>query len=100
MENIFKKISVVLTALMVICGFTRCDSNLLDTTPSYSFSSTNVWSSAVLARAAVTGVYDELYVKYSQNAQGASLGEPFDTWSSVMDVDMNWKNSCFAISGS
>lgn len=46
------------------------------------------------------GVYNELYEKFSKNYDSPSIGIPFDAWSSVMDIDMNWKNNCFVISGS
>jgi len=100
MKKIFKNIALLLTTSLVFLGMTGCDNNLLDTVPTNSFSSANVWSSPTLARAAVMGVYNELYTKFSQNYAGASMGVPYDAFSSVMDIDMNWKGSCFAISGS
>jgi len=99
MKKIFNKIALALTTLIVFLGIAGCDSNLLDTTPTNSFSSSNVWSSPTLARAAVMGVYNELYTKFSQN-YGGTMGIPYDAFSSVMDIDMNWKNSSFVISGS
>lgn len=99
MKNIFKKITAVLTMSSMALGFAGCDSDLLDTVPNNSFSSANVWESTDLARAAVMGVYNGLYNKFSKNYTGNTLGMPFDTWASVMDVDMNWKGNCFVISG-
>lgn len=84
----------------MLFGLEGCAGDLLDTSPSYSFSSSNVWTSPILARAAVMGVYNELYEKFSKNYDSPSIGIPFDAWSSVMDIDMNWKNNCFVISGS
>ena len=84
----------------MLFGLEGCTGDLLDTSPSYSFSSSNVWTSPILARAAVMGVYNELYEKFSKNYDSPSIGIPFDAWSSVMDIDMNWKNNCFVISGS
>ena len=47
------------------------------------------------------GVYNELYEKFSKNYDSPFLSVfRFDAWSSVMDIDMNWKNNCFVISGS
>lgn len=100
MKKIFKQIIFLLTTSAFVLSFLGCKSDLLDTSPSYSFSSANVWSSPVLARAAVMGVYNELYVRFSQNYTGGTMGIPSDAWSSVMDIDMNWKNSSFLISGS
>ena len=62
--------------MAMISGFIGCDSDLLDTTPSDSISSSNVWESPVLARAAAMGVYNGLYDKYSKyydNARGIVL---------------------------
>lgn len=99
MKNILKKITAVLTMSSMALGFAGCDSDLLDTVPNNSFSSANVWESTDLARAAVMGVYNGLYDKFSKNYTGGTMGMPFDTWASVMDVDMNWKNNCFVIAG-
>ena len=91
MKKIFKKTIITLTVSVMLCGFSSCESGLLETSPSDSFSSGNVWTSPVLARAAV---------RFSQNYTSGTLGIPSDAWSSVMDIDMNWKNNCFVISGS
>lgn len=85
---------------VILGGLAGCKSDLLDTLPSDNFSSSNVWTSPVLARAATMGVYNELYVRFSQNYTSGTIGIPTDAWSSVMDIDMNWKNNCFVISGS
>lgn len=100
MKKIFNKITLILTVSALLFGLSGCDGDLLDTTPSYSFSDSNVWTSPILARAAVMGVYNELYVRFSQNYTSGTLGIPSDACSSVMDIDMNWKNNCFVISGS
>ncbi len=100
MKKIFKKTTVILTVSAILLGLAGCKDDLLDTSPSYSFSSSNVWTSPVLTRAAVTGVYNQLYVRFSQNYTSGTIGIPSDAWSSVMDIDMNWKNNCFVISGS
>lgn len=99
MKNIFKTIAIALVTSISMIMTIGC-SDYLDKTPTDKFSSSNVWSSPVLARAAVMGVYRQLYGHFSQNYQGQSSGIPFDAWSSVMDIDMNWKNACFVISGS
>lgn len=100
MKRIFNKAIIVLIASVILGGLVGCKSDLLDTLPSDNFSSVNVWTSPVLARAATMGVYNELYVRFSQNYTSATIGIPTDAWSSVMDIDMNWKNNCFVISGS
>lgn len=99
MKNIFRTIAIALTSSLSLLMVTGC-SDYLDKTPSSSFSSSTVWNSPVLARAATMGVYQELYVHFSQNYTSGSIGIPLDAWSSVMDIDMNWKNNCFVISGS
>ena len=98
-KNIFQTMAVVATAAVSMMFTTGC-SDYLDKTPTNAFSSSNVWSSAVLARAAATGVYNELYYRFSANYAAPSIGMPGDSWSSVMDTDMNWKNNNFTISGS
>ena len=100
MKKLFRKIAIIGTLSGMLFGLEGCAGDLLDTSPSYSFSSSNVWTSPILARAAVMGVYNELYEKFSKNYDSPSIGIPFDAWSSVMDIDMNWKNNCFVISGS
>ena len=100
MKKVFRKIAIIGTLSGMLFGLEGCTGDLLDTSPSYSFSSSNVWTSPILARAAVMGVYNELYEKFSKNYDSPSIGIPFDAWSSVMDIDMNWKNNCFVISGS
>ncbi|MCD8269949.1 MAG: RagB/SusD family nutrient uptake outer membrane protein, partial [Parabacteroides sp.] len=89
----------ILTASVLFWGLVGCNSDLLDTLPSDSFSSSNVWTSPILARAAVMGVYNGLYEKYSKNYDNAK-GIPFDACLSVMDIDMNWKGNCFVTTGS
>lgn len=56
MKRIVKNIATVLMGMAMISGFIGCDSDLLDTTPSDSISSSNVWESPVLARAAAMGI--------------------------------------------
>ena len=99
MKKIFRKIAVVFTTSVIFCGLVGCNNDLLDTSPSDSFSSSNVWTSPILARAAVMGVYNGLYDKYSKNYDNAK-GMPFDACSSIMDIDMNWKGNCFVTTGS
>lgn len=93
MKNIISKTLTCLAATVVALNTTSCRKDFLDTVPSYNFASTTVWQSPVLARAALNGVYNTLYQHYSQNYSGGALGMPFDSYSSVMDVDANWKGS-------
>lgn len=99
MKRIVKNIATVLMGMAMISGFAGCDSDLLDTTPSDSISSSNVWESPVLARAAAMGVYNGLYDKYSKYYDNAR-GIVFDSMSSVMDLDINWRTNCFVTTGS
>lgn len=99
MKKIFGKITTILIASIIFLGFIGCNNDLLDTSPSDSFSNSNVWTSPVLARAAVMGVYNGLYDKYSKNYDNGK-GMVFDVCSSVMDLDMNWKGNCFVTTGS
>ena len=86
-------IAIIGTLSGMLFGLEGCTGDLLDTSPSYSFSSSNVWTSPILARAAVMGVYNELYEKFSKNYDSPSIGIPFDAWSSVMDIDMSHMNA-------
>lgn len=81
-----KKIDVIIRNIwkaifFIVCGgmnITSCvDMNL---SPNGSPSEGNVWSTASLAEQTVAGVYNQLYVEYSDVANGW-----FDIWSSSMD---------------
>ncbi|MDE5935504.1 MAG: RagB/SusD family nutrient uptake outer membrane protein, partial [Muribaculaceae bacterium] len=100
MKNIFKKLTIAAVALASAATYTGCQSDLLDTTPTYMYSSANVWKSPILARSAVKGVYNSLYARFTQNYTGSSLGIPMDCWSSVMDIDRNWRGGLFTCTGS
>lgn len=78
----------------MVFSMNSCQKDYLDKTPSYSFSSENVWQSPILARAALVGLYNVQYQHYSYNNTGGTLGMPLETYSSVMDVDANWKGAC------
>ncbi|MDR3250681.1 MAG: RagB/SusD family nutrient uptake outer membrane protein [Tannerella sp.] len=99
MKNLFRNIIITLVTSVMLIGTTGCKEDLLDTTPSYSFSSANVWTSPVLARAAVTGVYNTLYTRFSQNYDSGTIGIPSDSYSQVMDIDANWKGNCIISPG-
>lgn len=91
---------LAISASALVLSMSGCQSDLLDTQPTESFSGEAVWKSAVPARAAVSGVYNELYEKFSKNYNGSSVGMPMDAWSSVMEIDKNWINNCFVTTGS
>lgn len=55
MKKLFRKIAIIGTLSGMLFGLEGCTGDLLDTSPSYSFSSSNVWTSPILARAAVMG---------------------------------------------
>ena len=97
MKKLFRKIAIIGTLSGMLFGLEGCAGDLLDTSPSYSFSSSNVWTSPILARAAVMGVYNELYEKFSKNYDSPSIGIPFDAWSSVMDIDMSHMNRILSV---
>jgi hypothetical protein len=99
MKKRFENIFLGLAATVIIGGFTGCQEDILDTVPTDSFSSTNVWQSTNLARAAANGVYNALYEKFSMNSTGAALGVPSDAYSQVMDIDANWRNALIVSPG-
>lgn len=99
MKKIFKYIVMIITIAVMMQINSSCTENLLDTTPSYSFSSANVWQSPNLARAAVNGVYNTLYQKFAMNYTGQTLGVPLDAYSQVMDIDANWRGACIISPG-
>ena len=94
MKNIAKYIAIAFSASAL---FAACVS--LDTTPTYQFSSENTWKSAILARAAVNGVYQALDIGFTQNYTGNNRGTPTDAMSSVMDIDKNWRGACIVTQG-
>ena len=94
MKNFIKNIAIAISASAL---FAACVS--LDTTPSYQFSSENTWKSAILARAAVNGVYQALDIGFTQNYTGNNRGTPTDAMSSVMDIDKNWRGACIVTQG-
>lgn len=99
MKKLFKNITIILATSAMICGTNGCKKDLLDTIPSYNFSSTTVWQSPILARAAVNGIYNTLYQRFSQNYDSGTLGIPSDAYSQVMDIDANWKGNCIISPG-
>lgn len=97
MKNIFRKSLIAAASAAMVLGTSGCKEDYLDTVPSYSFANSTVWQSPILARAALNGAYNALYQHFSMNYSGGALGMPFDSYSSVMDVDANWKgNNCMS----
>lgn len=45
MKKLFRKIAIIGTLSGMLFGLEGCTGDLLDTSPSYSFSSSNVWTS-------------------------------------------------------
>ncbi|MDR1722853.1 MAG: RagB/SusD family nutrient uptake outer membrane protein [Tannerella sp.] len=99
MKYLLKNIAIILVASVMVFGTSGCNDDLLDLTPSYSFSSANVWASPILARAAVNGVYNTLYQRFAQDYTSGCLGIPSDAYSQVMDIDANWKGNCIISPG-
>ncbi len=91
--NIYRKTVLALASAALVLGSSSCKKDFLDTVPSYSFASATVWQSPTLARAALNGVYNTLYQHFSMYYTGDNRGMPFDSYSSVMDVDANWKGA-------
>ena len=78
MKKLFRKIAIIGTLSGMLFGLEGCTGDHHDTSPSYSFSSSNVWTSPILARAAVMGVNNELNEKFSKNYQRPSIGIKID----------------------
>lgn len=83
-KNLYKAI-LAAGIVFLLAGCAKSDH--LDTVPSYEYSSENVWKSADLAKAAVTGIYSMLYTLWIQVGAG---NHATDTWASVMDPVNNW----------
>ena len=98
MKKIISEILFALALSMFAVVSTGC-ADLLNTVSTNNVNSKNVWSKATLARAAVVGVYNEFYKRYSF-AGGDSWREPFETYSSVMDNDKNWRENVSVCYGS
>lgn len=81
-----KKVLLILTFAAV--SFASCQS--LDLESSYQVGSSNVWNKATLARQAVNGVYNELYVRASASDSENNWKVMNEAYSSVMDTDKNW----------
>ena len=99
MKNILRNIAILLASSAMVLGVSSCGKDLLDTVPSQSFASSNVWQSPILARAALNGVYNALYTRFAMNYTGGTMGIPSDAYSSVMDIDANWKGACIISPG-
>lgn len=88
----------VLSAAMMLMTLGGC-ADILNLTPTNTVASANVWQDASLARSAVLGVYNEFYARYSYGG-GDWWGETFETYSSVMDNDKNWRENVTVCYGS
>lgn len=60
----------------------------MDLTQKNKPAESNVWSNATLAEQTVAGVYNQLYLDYTEPSNGW-----FDIWSSMMDLDANWAHN-------
>mgnify|MGYP001309401805 FL=1 len=67
-------------AAVVLVGMSTAGCVDMDLTPNGKPAEGNVWSSPTLAEQTIAGVYNQLYVDYSDVANGW-----FDIWSSTMD---------------
>ena len=95
-----KKIFAVITAVLALMAVS-CQKELLDTVPTGAISTSVVWTMASLARNAVTGVYNEFYTLYTAatGGNGDSWRNMFEGYSSVMDIDKNWREHYLVIYG-
>lgn len=91
-----------LTLILLAASLLSCQKGLLDTTPTGSISTAAVWKKASLARSAATGVYNEFYTLYTAatGGNGDSWRNMFEGYSSVMDIDKNWREHYLVIYGS
>ncbi|MBK5720903.1 RagB/SusD family nutrient uptake outer membrane protein [Dysgonomonas sp. Marseille-P4677] len=85
-----KKINqYLLSGLISAFTLMGCSADFLDTAPRNTVSSENIWTSAALAEKAVGGVYNTFVgwycAGYSNNGNRV-----WDSYSSVMDIDLNW----------
>ena len=76
----------VLIFTLIIMG---CKSDFLDTVPRNSASSSTIWTSSALAEKAVGGVYNS-FVQWYCAGYGGNADHIWDTYSSIMDIDLNW----------
>ena len=92
----------IYSILLLAACLTACQKGLLDTTPTGSIATSTVWTKATLARSAVNGVYNELHTLYTAatGGQGDSWRNMFEGYSSVMDIDKNWREHYLVIYGS
>jgi len=97
------KKTVIIIVLAAVSVFASCEKDaLLDTIPTGSVSTSAVWTKATLARNVVTGIYNEFYslYTYTGSGQGDSWRNVFEGYSSVMDIDKNWREHYLVIYGS
>lgn len=86
----YKLGQLVSVFIIVFCAYTltSCEAGFLDTVPTDSVSSENVWTTSNLATKVVAGVYSNLLDDYRDTPWD---GRTFwDTRSVVMEMDRNW----------
>ncbi len=88
MKRLYKKESVLITIFsFILLASTGCHSDLLDTVPTNTVSSENIWTNSNLATQAVTGAYEIFILDF----RDPGADNPFwDVRSSIMDFDLNW----------
>ncbi len=84
-----------LAELFSVIAFSSCDSDFLDTVPTDSVSSENVWTSSNMATDVVAGVYTILLDDYRNNPWEGF----WDTYSVIMDEDRNWLGNVPILTG-
>ena len=94
MKRFIHIIALIAGAVVIFSGCAKSDH--LDTSPSYAYSSENVWNTSDLANAAVTGVYNTLYTLWIWQGRGTYAT---DAYASVMDPVNNWRQWILMITG-
>lgn len=90
MKNKIFILTIGLAAIIGAITFTSCGSDFLDITPTNAVSSSSIWTSSNLADRAVNGIYAHIYYEYRMNPWTTAL---WDTYSEIMDEDINWVNN-------
>lgn len=84
-----KKMKHILLGLISTFTLMGCGADFLDTAPRNAVSSSNIWTSSILAEQAVAGVYNT-FVGWYCAGYANNAGRIWDAYSSVMDIDLNW----------
>ncbi len=84
-----KKLNQYLLGLFFALTVTGCGADFLDTTRRDAVDGSNIWTSSILAKQAVAGVYNT-FVGWYCAGYANNAARIWDSYSSVMDIDLNW----------